>query len=277
MMNEKQLPSLFIIHHSSFIVLLCSSFIIHRSSFIVRLMAEPCPGQSLGGRITLCNSLERGYMKVLRLIFVFSMMLAVPATTFGQGQTTTQNPAPTNTQPAPALNLPTGRFAVINTAVFTTKDGIQQLIQQITRVNDSYQDRNAEVQALQQRTDALQREIQTQGPNLTPQALAAKQDELEQLQIDLRRKREDLERDYNKAIQDATQPVVERINAFLEDYARRNNLTLVLEAAVLTQARGLAYVHPGLDITQDFIRAYNAANPVTTASATTPPKSGGTP
>jgi Skp family chaperone for outer membrane proteins len=214
-------------------------------------------------------------MKALRLMFVFSTMLVVPMLAFGQGQTAPQNP-PAPAQPSPAvLNLPTGRFAVINTSGFTAKDGIQQLIQQITRVNDSFKDRNAEFTALQQRAEALQRELQTQRSNLTPQSAAAKQDELDQLQVKIRRMQEDLERDYNKAIDDATRPVVDRINAFLDDYAKRNNITLLLEAAVLSQARGLAYVHPGLDITQDFIKAYNAANPVTTASTGAPPKSGG--
>ncbi len=195
------------------------------------------------------------------------VIAALPVTVFGQGATTQPTTAPATNQPTKTLNLPVGRFAVINTNAFTGQNGIEQLRQQIGRVTDMFKDRNAEFQALQQRAEALQREIQMQGGNLTPQALSAKQEELEDLQVDIQRRKEDLEREYNKALRDATDPVVERINDFLDDYSKQNNITLVLEAGVLFQTRGLAYVHPELDITRPFIEAYNAANPVKTARA----------
>jgi Skp family chaperone for outer membrane proteins len=212
-------------------------------------------------------------MKALRWFSVFAAVCAAPMIVYGQGPPAAQNPAPA-TNPV-TLNLPTGRFAVINTNAFAANNGIQQLVQQISRVNDTFKDRNAELNALQQRAEGLQREVETQQARVTPQSLADKQFELEKLQIDIKRRSEDLQAEYSKAISDATQPVVERINEFLDQYAKKNNITLLLEAAVLSQARGLAYVHPDLDITQDFMKAYNAANPVATASAATPPKSGG--
>jgi Skp family chaperone for outer membrane proteins len=205
-------------------------------------------------------------MKPVLRITMGLVMVMLPVTAFSQGSATAQTTTPVKNSPAGTLNLPVGRFAVINTNAFTAQNGIEQLRQQISRVNDLFKDRNAELEALRQRGEALQREIQTQGPNLTPQALAAKQEELDELQVEATRKKEDLERDYNKAVRDATDPVVERINSFLDNFAKQNNITLVLEAAVLYQARGLAYVDPGLDITRAFIEAYNAANPVGTAN-----------
>ncbi|MBI3950100.1 MAG: OmpH family outer membrane protein [Acidobacteria bacterium] len=204
-------------------------------------------------------------MNRLSRIIIGMVVATLPVTVFAQGAATQPTAAPA--KPAGTLNLPVGRFAVINTSAFTGQNGIEQLKQQINRVNDMFKDRNAELEAMRQRAEALQREIQTQGPNLTPAVLSAKQEELGELQVDLTRKKEDLEREYNKAIRDATDPVVERINAFLDNYAKQNNITLVLEAAVLYQARGLAYVDPGLDITNPFIEAYNAANPVKPAGS----------
>jgi Skp family chaperone for outer membrane proteins len=206
-------------------------------------------------------------MNRLLRISVGMIVATLPATLFGQGSAAQPPAAPAKAQPAGPLNLPAGRIAVINTNAFTAQNGIEQLRQQVNRVNETYKDRHAELEALKQRADALQREIQTQGPNLTPQALAAKQEELDELNVDMQRKKEDLEREYNKAIRDATDPVVERINAFLDTYAKQNNITLVLEAGVLYQARGLAYVDPALDITRSFIEAYNAANPVAAGTA----------
>jgi outer membrane protein len=201
-------------------------------------------------------------MKYLSRTMIGTVLAVLPITAFGQATTAQQPTTPVKSPTATPLNLPTGRFAVINTGAFTSQNGIDQLKQQINRVEDTFKDRKSELIALQQRADALQREIQTQGPNLTVAALEAKQEELESLQLDIQRKKEDLEKDYTKALRDVTDPVVERINDFLNKYAKDNNITLVLEAAVLYQARGLAYVDPGLDITKTFIDAYNAANPV---------------
>lgn len=198
-------------------------------------------------------------------IAIGMIVVALPAAALGQQTPPQPGSAPTANQSTNTLHLPQGRVAVINTAAFAAKNGIEQLIQQINRVNDMFKDRSAELEALRQRVEALQREIQTQGPNLTPQALAAKQEELEDLKVDLQRKKEDFDRDYAKAFREATNPVVERINAFLDKYAKQHNIILVINAPVLSQAQGLVYVDPGLDITRAFIEAYNAANPVTTA------------
>ncbi|RMG49946.1 MAG: OmpH family outer membrane protein [Acidobacteria bacterium] len=198
------------------------------------------------------------------------VLIALPATVFGQQTPPQSGSAPTANRSTNTLHLPQGRVAVINTAAFAAKNGIEQLIQQINRVNETFKDRSAELEALRQRVEALQREIQTQGPNLTPQALAAKQEEFEDLKIELKRKKEDFDRDYAKAFREATNPVVERINAFLDKYAKQHNIILVINAPVLSQAQGLVYVDPGLDITRAFIEAYNAANPVTTARSGSP-------
>lgn len=200
-------------------------------------------------------------MKCRSWIMIGMVVALWPIVTFAQRATAPQSTTPVSSSTTP-LNLPTGRFAVINTGAFTGQNGIEQLKQQIDRVEDMFKDRKAELIALQQRADALQRELQVQGPNLTAAALEAKQEELESLQLDLQRKKEDLEKDYTKVLRDATDPVVGRINDFLTQYAKEHNITLVLEAGVLYQARGLAYVDPGLDITRMFIEAYNAAHPV---------------
>ncbi|MCS6805961.1 MAG: OmpH family outer membrane protein [Blastocatellia bacterium] len=203
-------------------------------------------------------------MKYLSWIMIGVALALWPTVALAQGVTASQSTTPVSS--ASPINLPTGRFAVINTGAFTGQNGIEQLKQQIDRVEEMFKDRKAELVALQQRADALQRELQVQGSNLTAAALEAKQEELENLQLDIQRKKEDFEKDYTKVLRDATDPVVGRINDFLTKYAKENNITLVLEAGVLYQVRGLAYVDPGLDITRMFIEAYNAAHPVTPGS-----------
>ncbi|MCS7158144.1 MAG: OmpH family outer membrane protein [Blastocatellia bacterium] len=187
------------------------------------------------------------------------------ASVWAQGQTPTQSPP--QSQGATPAPVPVGRIAVINTNAFFADDGIQQLLQQARRVNDMFKDKEAELKALEQRVESLRRELETQGPNLTPQARADKQETLEQLEREYQRKKEDAERAYQRALRDAIGPVRERIGAFLETYAKSRGITIVLEVANLVQAGGLVYVDPAADITRDFINEYNKANPVTTSSA----------
>lgn len=186
---------------------------------------------------------------------------------WAQGQSSSSPPQPAS----PTTTVPIGRIAVINTnAFYSEQEGIYQLVQQIKRVEDMFKDRRAELEALDQRVASLQRELETQGPNLTPQARADKQDALEQLQREFQRKKEDFDRDSQRALRDAIAPIQERVRVFLDTYAKTRGITIVLEVANLAQAGGLAYVDPATDITRDFIAEYNKANPV----ATPPPAPG---
>jgi outer membrane protein len=203
------------------------------------------------------------------LVITF-LSLGGVASAWAQGQAPSQPSPQQGGGPTP---VPVGRIAVINTNAFLAEGGIQQLIQQAKRVEDTFKDKEAELQALEQRIESLRRELETQGPNLTPQARADKQEALEQLQREFQRKREDAERAYQRALRDAIAPVRERIGAFLETYAKSRGITIVLEVANLAQAGGLVYVDPAADITRDFINEYNKAHPATTsAPASSPPR-----
>jgi outer membrane protein len=207
-------------------------------------------------------------MRIVSLVIAF-LGVGCFASVWAQGQPQSQTPPPPpGGTPAP---VPVGRIAVINTNAFFADDGIQQLVQQARRVNEMFKDKEAELNALQQRVESLRRELETQGPNLTPQARADKQEALEQLEREYQRKKEDAERAYQRAFRDAVAPVRERIGAFLETYAKSRGITIVLEVANLVQAGGLVYVDPAADITRDFIAEYNKANPVTTSSAPAAP------
>ena len=163
--------------------------------------------------------------------------------------------------PQPTSNTPAVKIAIIDSRLFTTENGIQQLLQQMRQTEESFRDRLAALQKLQQQIQSLQRELQTQWANLTPQAREQKQDELEELQSRYQRENEDFQRDYERAMRRATAPIRERIFTFLASYAQARQIQLVLDHAVLSQAGAISYFDPALDITRDFITEYNRANP----------------
>lgn len=171
-------------------------------------------------------------------------------------------------QQQPAGNPPAGQSAnqplkigILDSALFDDETGIQQLVQQARRTQDSFKDQIARVQKLQQDTESFQRDLQAQWNRLTPQAREQKQDELEAMKRRLQRDSEDLQRDMDAALRKALQPVQERILAHLATYAQAHNLTMILDQAVLGQSGAMPYFSPTLDVTRDFINDYNRANP----------------
>jgi outer membrane protein len=57
---------------------------------------------------------------------------------------------------------------------------------------------------------------------------------------------------------------------FLNTYAAKRNIVVVINLAGAAQSGSLAYWNPGLDITEDFVSEYNKANPVAGVTATPP-------
>ena len=171
-----------------------------------------------------------------------------------------QQPPPAQTPTGQPLPQPT-KIAIIDSRTFDDEGGIQQLLQQIQRTEESFRERTAALQKLQQEVQSMQRDLQAQWANLTPQARERRQDELEEKQRRLQRDSEDYQRDVERALRKATDPIRERIFVFLTSYAKTRGYTLVLDQAVLGQAGALLYVDPGLDVTRDFITEFNRANP----------------
>lgn len=165
---------------------------------------------------------------------------------------------PAQNVPGSRAGLPTGHTAILNSgAFFAEEGGIVQLVSQVRRVREQFRERNAKLESMKQRLEALTGELQKQGTNLTPSARAQREDELESLKLDGQYEEQKFNQDLNRAMESAAEPVRERINAFLDTYCRERSIVLVLETTALIQARGLLFVNPALDITKDFISAYN--------------------
>ena len=69
-----------------------------------------------------------------------------------------------------------------------------------------------------------------------------------------------------------TGPVLEKISNFLEKYCERHGISHVFDIGRLQETGSALYVHPSANITEDFVKEYNKANPTPTAPATAAPK-----
>lgn len=164
-------------------------------------------------------------------------------------------------QSATSQAIPPARIAVIDSTVFSSEQGIQQLQQQMRLLDEKYKSQFDELQRYQQEVAALEREINTKAANWTMEVRQQKQEEFQDKQIKMKRLREDLERRYKRDLQRVTQPISERVRTYLQQYAKRRGITLILDVAPLNQAGAVPYLDKAIDVTEDFINEYNQKYP----------------
>jgi Skp family chaperone for outer membrane proteins len=164
------------------------------------------------------------------------------------------------TQAGVGAALPDGRIAVVNSQAFP--GGIGELKQKYEQVDKGFQARYQQLQALENQLKQLETDIRTKGPSLTPEKLQEMQDSYERLKKQGTRDLEDLKAEYDRTIDTATKPIRDKLYQFLNNYAAQHSIVLVINLAGAAQSGSLAYWNPGTDITDDFIAEYNKANPV---------------
>ena len=164
------------------------------------------------------------------------------------------------TQAGVGAALPDGRIAVVNSQAFP--GGIGELKQKYEQVDKGFQARYQQLQALENQLKQLESDIRTKGPSLTQEKLQEMQDSYERLKKQGTRDLEDLKAEYDRTIDTATKPIRDKLYQFLNNYAAQHSIVLVINLAGAAQSGSLAYWNPGTDITDDFIAEYNKANPV---------------
>jgi outer membrane protein len=201
------------------------------------------------------------FVKLTQILFAF-LALAVTAS----AQQTASGPAQAA---APAL-LPKGKVAIINSLYF--QESIGEIKAKIETLNRQFEPRMKEVQSLRDRITALETTIDTQRKS---GALAAAREaemieQLDQMKLDFKRRGEDLEAEGRRASESAIQPINEKVSRFLQDYAAKRGIILLINVANEANAHTVVWFDKRSDVTQDFINEYNRANP---SAASAPPAS----
>ena len=171
-------------------------------------------------------------------------------------------PAPTPPAAAPAAGpIPDSRIAVIYSTEFTAeKTGIAKFGVLVNALNKEFEPRKKEIEALQQKAQQLNDEIEKTRNLADPKQLQVKTDQLDQLKKDLQRKSEDAQAAVDKRQQEILQPLQDDIGKALEAYARAHGINVVIDVSRVP----VVYAADSLDITRPFIDEFNSKNPVTT-------------
>ncbi len=166
-----------------------------------------------------------------------------------------------------AQAVPT-KIAFIDTGAFTDeKAGItkyvnayKSLAAEFKKATDDLNALNARLAAVAKEVEALQQKIQSPPPGTDINALRAsleqKIDEGQRLQIELKRKQEDIKAQYEKKEAAVAGPIMQEIGIAIEAYRKTKGYDLILDAVKLSEAI-LGY-DKSLDITAAFIADFNS-------------------
>jgi len=170
-------------------------------------------------------------------------------------------PAPT--QPAASQAggpIPDSKIAVIYSTEFTAeKTGIAKFGALVNALNKEFEVRKKEIDALQQKTQQLNDEIEKTRNVADPKQTQQKMDQLEQLKKDFQRKSADAQAAYDKRQREIFQPLQDNIGKAIEVYAKARGINVVIDANRVP----VVYAADSLDITRAFIDEFNSKNPAT--------------
>ncbi len=204
-------------------------------------------------------------MKRLTL-FVIATASLLSLMAVAQTPTPPRQTPPQQQQPAasPGGSGAEGKIAVINTAAF--RNGIQELKVRLDALNVEFEPKNKELQSLQENIENIKNKIQTQGPTVQPAVRNQWMEEGAALEKELKRKAEDYDALAKRRFEEVSGPIYDKIGNFLDQYAKKHRISMVLEVGAAQQSGLLVFAAATTDITEDFMREYNKANPATAAS-----------
>lgn len=155
---------------------------------------------------------------------------------------------------------------IYSDAFLDTKTGIAKFASLSNTLQREFNPRQTELQNLQTRINTLTKEINDTQAVADPNTIRQKRDQLEQANIEFKRKGEDAQTLFEKRRQEIFLPLQQDIAKALEAFAKSRGITVIVDGSSVP----FAYAADNIDITRAFINDFNSKNPAT-AAVTTPP------
>ncbi len=199
-----------------------------------------------------------------KTIIALTIVSATALAAFAQTPTPPSRPAAANTAPAAAApggggTGAEGKLAYLNTAMF--RQGVNELKAKLDVLNTEFDPRRKEVQAMEEELNNLKNKITTQGATVSVQVRTQWTEEYTEKEKLYKRKAEDYDALGQRKLAEISQPIYDKVGKFLEQYCQARGIIMVLEGGAAQQAAILLFAAPTTDITEDFMKEYNKANP----------------
>ena len=204
-------------------------------------------------------------MKIASFFAAVGLLTTVAVSASAQAQ----RPAAPATQPQAPANaaVPESKMALIYSDAFLDpKNGIAKFTSISNTLEREFQPRKTELQNLQTRINTLTKEIADTQAVADPNTIRQKRDQLDQANIEFKRKGEDAQAAFEKRRQEIFLPLQQDIAKALEAFAKSRGITVIVDGSNVP----FAYAAESIDITRAFISDFNSKNPAT-AAVTAPP------
>jgi Skp family chaperone for outer membrane proteins len=175
---------------------------------------------------------------------------------------------PAASRPASAAPSATGgaNIAIIDIGAFgDEKTGIARLIGAYSTLQREFKPRQDELATMRTRGQNLLKEFDNLSKSnvADPSSLTKKQDELQTLEKEIKRKQEDAQAAVAKRESELTEPIWDDVNKALRAFAAQRGISVIFEKSKLAGNGLMFVVNDSVDITSAFIAEYNQRNPAT--------------
>jgi len=170
----------------------------------------------------------------------------------------------------------TGKVGLVNMYAFADeKAGITKYKNALKALDNEFAAASTKIKTMATKYQTLGTEIQNAQKTtnsavpIDKNALQAKVDEFQTLELQIKREQEDAKVKYDKRYQVVVGPVMGDILKALSEYAKKNGYAVIFDGAKLEEQNILLGFDEKYDVTDDFVKFYNA-RPATAATASTP-------
>lgn len=146
-------------------------------------------------------------------------------------------------------------FIDLDRAMMSTKEGKKAL----DEFQKTYEVRAKEIQEKQTSLEKGASEFQAQQMTLSEEKREERQAQIDEQQVSLTRLKEDYQKSLERKRNLLISLIMGKMQPVISDYAKKNAITAVF----IIQQQMLAFVDTSVDITNEIIKLYDAANPVT--------------
>ncbi|HLL74154.1 MAG TPA: OmpH family outer membrane protein [Pyrinomonadaceae bacterium] len=176
--------------------------------------------------------------------------------------------APAAQPAAPATQAGPTRIAVIDSRFFRGTDekgtgGIARYITAARQLEAQFQPQVKDIQGLETRYNSIIEDIRKTQAVAQPAEIEKKRQQAADLEVQIKRKSEDLERTVNSRQEEVMRPIEQDVFNAITAYATQRGYTMVLDVARVP----VLFVADQIDITKDFIAEYNRTRPATASTA----------
>lgn len=158
-----------------------------------------------------------------------------------------------------------GKVGFVNGARFSVD--ILELKAKLDALNSEFEPKQKEVKAAEEELNNLKNKIQAQGGAVSPQVRNQWVEDAVEKEKVLKRKGEDYTALFQKRFAEVSEPIYGKIQKFMAIYCPRNGIAVLFEGGTAYQSGGLMWSTQESDITDDFIKEYNKANPVVASTS----------